>query len=88
MLGTCGTVKVGFTDGISSECLDRISPLGEKHLRRAIGEYLAHYHGERNHQGLDNLLLQGALAPANENGRVQRRERLGGLPNFYHRNAA
>ena len=55
---------------IKSECLDRIVPLGEKHLRRAIGEYLAHYHGERNHRGLDNVLLKGAPAPANENGRA------------------
>ncbi len=61
-------------------------PLGEGHLRRAIGEYLAHYHGEWNHQGLDNELLRGA--PANENGRVLRRQRLGGLHNYYHRNAA
>jgi putative transposase len=68
--------------------LDRIVPLGEKHLRRAIGEYLAHYHGERNHQGLDNVLLKGAPVSANENGRVLRRERLGGLLNFYHRDAA
>ena len=60
---------------IKSECLDRIVPLGEKHLRRAIGEYLAHYHGERNHQGLDNVLLKGGPASANENGRVLRRER-------------
>jgi hypothetical protein len=42
-----------FVLSIKSECLDRIVPLGEGHLRRAIGEYLAHYHGERNHQGLD-----------------------------------
>jgi putative transposase len=77
-----------FVLSIKNECLDRIVPVGEKHLRRAIGEYLAHYHGERNHQGLDNLLLQGAPAPANENGRVLRRERLGGLLNYYHRNAA
>ena len=69
---------------IKSECLDRIVPLGEKHLRWAIGEYLAHYHGERNHQGLYNVLLKGAPSPANENGRVQRRERLGGLLNCYH----
>jgi putative transposase len=73
---------------IKSECLDRIVPLGETHLRRAIGEYLAHYHGERNHQGLDNVLLKGAPALANENGRVLRRERMGGLLNFYHRDAA
>ena len=56
--------------------------------RRAIGEYLVHYHGERNHQGFDNVLLKGAPTPANENGRVRRRERLGGLLNFYHRDAA
>jgi putative transposase len=77
-----------FVLSIKSECLDRIVPLGEKHLRRAIAQYLAHYHGERNHQGLDNVLLKGARAPANENGRVLRRERLGGLLNFYHRDAA
>jgi hypothetical protein len=64
-----------FVLSIKSECLDRIVPLGEKHLRRAIGEYLAHYHGERNHQGLDNVLLKSAPASANENGRVLRRER-------------
>ena len=75
-----------FVLSIKSECLDRIVPLGEGHLRRAIGEHVAHYHGERNHQGLGNVLLNGA--PANENGRVQRRERIGGLLNYYHRVAA
>ena len=77
-----------FVLSIKSECLDRIVPLGERHLRRAIVEYLAHYHDERNHQGLGNGLLTGSPEPANENGRVQRRERLGGLLNFYHRTAA
>jgi transposase InsO family protein len=72
-----------FVLSIKSECLDRIVPLGERHLRRAIVEYLAHYH-----QGLGNVLLTGSPEPANENGRVQRRERLGGLLNFYHRTAA
>src|SRR5450432_3863847 len=77
-----------FVLSVKSECLDRIVPLGEGHLRRAIGEYLVHYHSERNHQGLDNVLLKGAPMPANENGRVLRRERLGGLLNYYHRDAA
>ena len=53
-----------------SEGLDRIVPLGEEHLGRASWEYVDHYHGERNHQGLDNVLLRGAPAPANENGWV------------------
>jgi putative transposase len=77
-----------FVLPIKSECLDLIVPLGEKHLRRPIGEYLAHYHGERNHQVLDNVLLKGAPSLANENGRVLRRERLGRLLNFYYRDAA
>jgi transposase InsO family protein len=76
-----------FVLSVKCESLDRIVPLGERHLRRAIVEYLAHYHGERN-QGLGNVLLRGSPEPAKENGRVQRRERLGGLLNFYHRTAA
>jgi transposase InsO family protein len=72
---------------IRSECLDRIVPLGERHLRRAVTEFVAHYHRERNHQGLGNRLIDGA-APANTNGRVVRRERLGGVLSFYHRAAA
>jgi hypothetical protein len=72
---------------IRSECLDRIVPLGERHLRRAVSEFVAHYHHERNHQGLENRLIEGP-PPANSNGRVLRRERLGGLFSFYHRAAA
>ncbi len=51
-------------------------------------EFLVHYHGERNHQGLDNELIRRAPAPADTNGRVRRRERLGGLLNYYHREVA
>ena len=40
-----------------SECLRLLIPLGEGHLRTAVAEYVAHYHGERNHQGLDNQLI-------------------------------
>ena len=40
-----------FVLSIKSECLDRIVPLGEAHLRRAVGEFVAHYHGEREPSG-------------------------------------
>jgi putative transposase len=30
---------------------------GEDMLRNAIREFVAHYHFERNHQGLENRLL-------------------------------
>ena len=48
-----------FVLSIKSECLERIVPLGEGHLRQAISEYMAHYHRERNHQGLGNALIDG-----------------------------
>jgi len=76
-----------FVLSIKSECLDRIVPLGERHLRRAVAEFVAHYHHERNHQGLENRLIEGP-PPANSNGRVVRRKRLGGLLSFYQRAAA
>ena len=76
-----------FVLSIRSECLDRIVPLGEAHLRRSISEFARHYRFERNHQGLGNVLIEGAPAPANTNGRIERRERLGGLLNFYRRAA-
>ena len=75
-----------FVLSIKSECLDRMVLLGERHLQRAIDQYMEHYHLERTHQGLDNRLIDGV--PECPDGRVQRRERLGGLLNSYHRAAA
>jgi putative transposase len=66
-----------FVLSIRSECLDRIVPLGEAHLRRSVQEFVQHYRFERNHQGIGNVLIEGAPAPANTNGQVERRERLG-----------
>jgi hypothetical protein len=61
-------------------------PIGERHFRRAVAEFVVHYHGERNHQGLDNRLIAGT--PLRDMARgVRRRARLGGLLNFYERAA-
>jgi hypothetical protein len=49
-----------FVLSIKSECLERLVPLGESHLRLAIAEYMRHYHLERNHQGLANALIYGS----------------------------
>ena len=51
-----------FVLSIRSECLDRIVPLGEKHLRRTVHEFVQHYRFERNHQGLENALIEGAAS--------------------------
>ena len=72
-----------FVRSIKSECLDRLILFGEHHLRRAVTEYLEHYHRERNHQGLGNELIQGEEQP--ETGPVLCDERLGGLLRFYRR---
>ncbi len=77
-----------FVRSIKEECLNRVVVLGESHLRLIVEEYIEHYHGERNHQGLDNRLVEPAPAPVNPRAEVHRRERVGGLLNYYYRDAA
>jgi len=75
-----------FVRSIREECLSRVIPLGERHLRWVVGEYVKHYHLERNHQGLGNELIEPVGVP--EQGRVACRQRLGGLLRYYYRRAA
>jgi integrase-like protein len=85
------SVAERFVLSIKNECLSKLVLLGESHLRRAVSEYIEHYHSERNRQGVGNRLLtpaEPAARPADENTPVERRERLGGLLNFYYRPAA
>jgi hypothetical protein len=63
-------------------------PLSERHLRRIISEYVAHYHRERPHQGIGNQLIAPLPAAANSDGPIKCRERLGGVLKYYHRDAA
>ena len=42
---------------VKEECLSKIILFGERSLRRALSEYVEHYHAERNHQGKSNVLL-------------------------------
>jgi transposase InsO family protein len=75
-----------FVRSIKAECLDRIIPIGERHFRRAVAEYAAHYHHERNHQGLGNALIED-IDLQQTGSRIRRRSRLGGLLNYYERAA-
>src|SRR4249919_2696404 len=63
---------------VKEECLSKIIVFGERSLRRALSEYVAHYHAERNHQGKSNVLLFPRNTQAHRRGPVQCRERLGG----------
>jgi putative transposase len=77
-----------FVRSIKSECLAQIIPLGERHLRHAVQEYTEHYHVERNHQGLDNRLIEKPQGVVDMDSAVVRNERLGGVLNYYERRAA
>jgi hypothetical protein len=73
-----------FVRSIKDECLDRMIFVGQGSLRRAVAEYMTHYHAERNHQGLDNpcaspwnielLLPRGGMMQSFENLDVRDRE--------------
>jgi hypothetical protein len=61
---------------------------GEEALRKAVSDFIVHYHLERNHQGLENRLIVPMTTKVDTAGCVERRQRLGGLLNFYYRQAA
>src|SRR6266852_181216 len=73
---------------VKEECLSKIILFGERSLRKALSEYVAHYHAERNHQGKSNVLLFCRATETRRAEPVQCRERLGGILNYYHQEAA
>ena len=77
-----------FVRSIKDECLSRVIFFGEGSLRKATREYAAHYHRERNHQGIDNRLINPDGVYKSALGAVECVQRLGGLLRFYRRAAA
>ena len=74
---------------VKEECLSKVILFGERSLRRALSEYVEHYHAERNHQGKGNVLLFPRDTDIrSEPQSVQCRERLGGLLRYYYQEAA
>src|SRR5262245_49367136 len=72
---------------VKAECLSKVVLFRERSLRRALSDYVEHYHAERNHQG-GNVLLFPWGTSIGRDGPVQCRERLGGLLRYYHQEAA
>ena len=64
------------------------SHFGERSLRRTALEFIAHYHQERNHQGLENRLIKPESQVGQVDGEIECRERLGGMLRYYYRRAA
>ena len=77
-----------FMRSLKSESLSRMTFFGENSLRRAVTAYLDHFHAERNHQGLDNQIIEPSDEVGQVAGKIECRERLGGLLKYYHRSAA
>ena len=73
---------------VKEECLSKVILFGERSLRRALSEYVEHFHAERNHQGRGNVLLFPRGTNIRRDGPVRCRERLAGLLRFYHQEAA
>jgi len=73
---------------VKQSCLEWLILFGEGSLRKAIHEFVEHYHRERNHQGLCNRLIIGDERGVGSCGPIQCRLRLGGMLNYYYRQAA
>ena len=67
-----------FVRSIKDECLNRLIFFGERSLRRATREFAAHYHTERNHQGLENRLIEPDGRERSTRGAIDCVQRLGG----------
>jgi putative transposase len=77
-----------FVRSIKESCLDRMIFFGEASLRTATQNFVEHYHAERNHQGLSNRIIRPEAGHLGASGAIQRRQRLGGMLNYYYRAAA
>jgi len=81
-----------FNRSIKYECLNNMIIFGEKNLRRFLKEYAEHYHFERNHQGIENEIIESDNETLKHSqsgkGAIVKKERIGGLLNYYYRKAA
>jgi putative transposase len=87
----CNPHAERFVKTMKYECLNHFIIFGERHLRRLIKEFVEHYMSEGFHQGLGGQVIRKQVGPTSDNGaagKVVRRSRLGGMLNYYSREAA
>jgi transposase InsO family protein len=70
---------------VRAECLDWILIRSARHLHRVLSIYLSHYHRARPHRGLQLAVPEPTTAAGmmSQNGRIERRDLLGGLIHEY-----
>ena len=84
-----------FLGSVRRECVDHVLILGERHLRRVLAEYVAHFNGARPHQGIGQRIPAAIAAPGQRRPEARAPARgmdkaplavpvLGGLHHEYH----
>ena len=69
---------------VRTEVTDRMLIFGERHLRRVLAAYTAHYNGRRPHRSLElRPPRPDATVPEPIHARIRRRPILGGLISEY-----
>jgi transposase InsO family protein len=83
----CNAYAERFVRSIKQECLSRLIFLSERHLRTTLSTFAQYYRHRRNHQGIENKLIE---LPENlpTVGRIRCQKDLGGMLNYYYREAA
>jgi putative transposase len=84
----CNAHLERFHGSFKREVAQRMIFFGEQHLQRSIDEFLEHYHCERNHQGLAGQIIDREKSIGLMHGKLRRRQRIGGMLNYYYRDAA
>jgi hypothetical protein len=78
-----------WVKSVKDEALSRVILFGKRSLHHVLSEYVTHYHEERCHQGLGNVIPFPKHSSANDReGLIACHERLGGLLKYYERQVA
>ena len=86
----CNAFAERFVRSIKEECLSRLIFLSEQHLRTTLSIFTKYYQHRRNHQGIANQLIEPLEPPERlpTVGRIRCQQELGGMLNYYYREAA
>ena len=76
-----------FVRSIKEDCLNNMIFFSERQLRYTIDQYMEHYNQERNHQGIDNQLIDPEESTLGSVGKIHCHKRLGGMLRYYYRKA-
>lgn len=83
----CNAYAERFVRSVKEECLSRLVFLSEAHLRTTLAIFIGYYRQRRNHQGIENQLIEPPeFLP--KVGRIRCQKQLGGMLNYSYREAA